>query len=95
MASNSSYFDQLGAQMGIDGRMTNSLIPGECAQIILLNQLHVPDDDCRQRFAATNRSYAEDGQVISDLGGSGAKPTMQLVIIPFHLMVKRSGCLRR
>lgn len=60
VANNSSYFDQLGAQMGIDGlydklinargmRSNNSPQPASTSR----------GDDCRQRFAATNRSYAD------------------------------------
>lgn len=79
VASNSSYFDQLGAQMGIDGlfdklrnspgmRKNNAPEPASTSQVTTAaNDLHQP----------TGRMQI-DGQVISDLGGSGAKPTMQL-----------------
>ncbi|EEC9888594.1 transglycosylase SLT domain-containing protein [Escherichia coli] len=79
VASNSSYFDQLGAQMGIDGlfdklrnspgmRKNNALEPASTSQVTTAaNDLQQP----------TSRMQI-DGQVISDLGGSGAKPTMQL-----------------
>ncbi|MEW1466164.1 lytic transglycosylase domain-containing protein, partial [Escherichia coli] len=79
VASNSSYFDQLGAQMGIDGlydklinargmRSNNSPQPASTSQVTTaVNDLQQP----------TGRMQI-DGQVISDLGGSGAKPTMQL-----------------
>ncbi|EMC3871876.1 lytic transglycosylase domain-containing protein [Escherichia coli] len=79
VANNSSYFDQLGAQMGIDGlydklinargmRSNNSPQPASTSQVTTAaNDLQQP----------TGRMQI-DGQVISDLGGSGAKPTMQL-----------------
>lgn len=79
VANNSSYFDQLGAQMGIDGlydklinargmRSNNSPQPDSTSQVTTVaNDLQQP----------TGRMQI-DGQVISDLGGSGAKPTMQL-----------------
>ncbi|EIH5488830.1 lytic transglycosylase domain-containing protein [Escherichia coli] len=79
VASNSSYFDQLGAQMGIDGlfdklrnspgmRKNNAPEPASTSQVTTaVNDLQQP----------TGRMQI-DGQVISDLGGSGAKPTMQL-----------------
>ncbi len=79
VASNSSYFDQLGAQMGIDGlfdklrnspgmRKNNAPEPASTSQMTTVaNDLQQP----------TGRMQI-DGQVISDLGGSGAKPTMQL-----------------
>lgn len=79
VANNSSYFDQLGAQMGIDGlydklinargmRSNNSPQPNSTSQVTTAaNDLQQP----------TGRMQI-DGQVISDLGGSGAKPTMQL-----------------
>ncbi|BEA19248.1 lytic transglycosylase domain-containing protein [Escherichia coli] len=79
VASNSSYFDQLGAQMGIDGlfdklrnspgmRKNNAPEPASTFQVTTAaNDLQQP----------TGRMQI-DGQVISDLGGSGAKPTMQL-----------------
>ncbi|EFN6763564.1 lytic transglycosylase domain-containing protein [Escherichia coli O45:H11] len=79
VANNSSYFDQLGAQMGIDGlydklinargmRSNNSPQPTSTSQVTTAaNDLQQP----------TGRMQI-DGQVISDLGGSGAKPTMQL-----------------
>ncbi|MBB7575914.1 transglycosylase SLT domain-containing protein [Escherichia coli] len=79
VANNSSYFDQLGAQMGIDGlydklinargmRSNNSPQPDSTSQVTTsANDLQQP----------TGRMQI-DGQVISDLGGSGAKPTMQL-----------------
>ncbi|HBM9793476.1 TPA: lytic transglycosylase domain-containing protein [Escherichia albertii] len=79
VANNSSYFDQLGAQMGIDGlydklinargmRSNNSPQPATTSQVTTAaNDLQQP----------TGRMQI-DGQVISDLGGSGAKPTMQL-----------------
>ncbi|EII8751101.1 lytic transglycosylase domain-containing protein, partial [Escherichia coli] len=76
VASNSSYFDQLGAQMGIDGlfdklrnspgmRKNNAPEPASTSQVTTAaNDLQQP----------TGRMQI-DGQVISDLGGSGAKPT--------------------
>ncbi|WP_113456568.1 lytic transglycosylase domain-containing protein [Escherichia coli] len=79
VANNSSYFDQLGAQMGIDGlfdklrnspgmRKNNAPEPAPTSQVTTaVNDLQQP----------TGRMQI-DGQVISDLGGSGAKPTMQL-----------------
>ncbi|EKJ3364942.1 transglycosylase SLT domain-containing protein [Escherichia coli] len=79
VANNSSYFDQLGAQMGIDGlydklinargmRSNNSPQPASTSLVTTAaNDLQQP----------TGRMQI-DGQVISDLGGSGAKPTMQL-----------------
>ncbi|HFV5774869.1 TPA: transglycosylase SLT domain-containing protein [Escherichia coli] len=79
VANNSSYFDQLGAQIGIDGlydklinargmRSNNSPEPASTSQVTTAaNDLQQP----------TGRMQI-DGQVISDLGGSGAKPTMQL-----------------
>ncbi|EJC1038536.1 lytic transglycosylase domain-containing protein [Escherichia coli] len=79
VANNSSYFGQLGAQMGIDGlydklinargmRSNNSPQPASTSQVTTAaNDLQQP----------TGRMQI-DGQVISDLGGSGAKPTMQL-----------------
>ncbi|EPK7777370.1 transglycosylase SLT domain-containing protein [Escherichia coli] len=79
VANNSSYFDQIGAQMGIDGlydklinargmRSNNSPQPASTSQVTTaVNDLQQP----------TGRMQI-DGQVISDLGGSGAKPTMQL-----------------
>ncbi|HHE2791427.1 TPA: transglycosylase SLT domain-containing protein [Escherichia coli] len=79
VTSNSSYFDQLGAQMGIDGlfdklrnspgmRKNNAPEPASTSQVTTAaNDLQQP----------TGRMQI-DGQVISDLGGSGAKPTMQL-----------------
>lgn len=79
VANNSSYFDQLGAQMGIDGlydklinargmRSNNSPQPASTSKVTTAaNDLQQP----------TGRMQI-DGQVISDLGGSGAKPTMQL-----------------
>lgn len=79
VASNSSYFDQLGAQMGIDGlfdklrnspgmRKNNAPEPASTSQVTTAaNDLQQP----------TGRMQI-DGQVISDLGGSGAKSTMQL-----------------
>ncbi|ELM9173137.1 lytic transglycosylase domain-containing protein [Escherichia coli] len=79
VASNSSYFDQLGAQMGIDGlfdklrnspgmRKNNAPEPASTSQVTTAaNDLQQP----------TGRMQI-DGQVISDFGGSGAKPTMQL-----------------
>ncbi|EHQ8143076.1 lytic transglycosylase domain-containing protein [Escherichia albertii] len=79
VASNSSYFDQLGAQMRIDGlfdklrnapgmRKSNAPEPATTSQVTTAaNDLQQP----------TGRMQI-DGQVISDLGGSGAKPTMQL-----------------
>ncbi|HCN0984669.1 TPA: transglycosylase SLT domain-containing protein [Escherichia coli] len=79
VANNSSYFDQLGAQMGIDGlydklinargmRSNNSPQPASTSQVTTAaNDLQQP----------TGRMQI-DAQVISDLGGSGAKPTMQL-----------------
>ncbi|MBZ4156810.1 lytic transglycosylase domain-containing protein, partial [Escherichia fergusonii] len=79
VANNSSYFDQIGAQMGIDGlfdklrnapgmRKSNAPEPASTSQVTTAaNDLQQP----------TGRMQI-DGQVISDLGGSGAKPTMQL-----------------
>ncbi|EEW5759229.1 lytic transglycosylase domain-containing protein [Escherichia coli] len=86
VANNSSYFDQLGAQMGIDGlydklinargmRSNNSPQPASTSQMTTAaNDLQQP----------TGRMQI-DGQVISDLGGSGAKPTMQLADNTFSL----------
>ncbi|EFD4969542.1 transglycosylase SLT domain-containing protein [Escherichia coli] len=79
VASNSSYFDQLGAQMGIDGlfdKLRNS--PGmrknNAPEPASTSQVTTATNDLQQ---PTGRMQI-DGQVISDLGGSGAKPTMQL-----------------
>ncbi|WP_024237594.1 transglycosylase SLT domain-containing protein [Escherichia coli] len=79
VASNSSYFDQLGAQMGIDGlfdKLRNS--PGmrknNAPEPASMSQVTTAANDLQQ---PTGRMQI-DGQVISDLGGSGAKPTMQL-----------------
>ncbi|EFA8072202.1 lytic transglycosylase domain-containing protein [Escherichia coli] len=79
VASNSSYFDQLGAQMGIDGlfdKLRNS--PG-------MRKNNVPEPDSTPQVTTAANDLQQptgrmqiDGQVISDLGGSGAKPTMQL-----------------
>ncbi|MEY6659609.1 transglycosylase SLT domain-containing protein [Escherichia coli] len=79
VASNSSYFDQLGAQMGIDGlfdKLRNS--PG-----MRKNNAPEPASTSKVTSAANDLQQPTgrmqiDGQVISDLGGSGAKPTMQL-----------------
>ncbi|WP_447227391.1 transglycosylase SLT domain-containing protein [Escherichia coli] len=79
VASNSSYFDQLGAQMGIDGlfdKLRNS--PG-----MRKNNAPEPASTSLVTTAANDLQQPTgrmqiDGQVISDLGGSGAKPTMQL-----------------
>ncbi|EFH3182210.1 transglycosylase SLT domain-containing protein [Escherichia coli] len=79
VASNSSYFDQLGAQMGIDGlfdKLRNS--PG-----MRKNNVPEPASTSLVTTAANDLQQPTgrmqiDGQVISDLGGSGAKPTMQL-----------------
>ncbi|EPR0770910.1 lytic transglycosylase domain-containing protein [Escherichia coli] len=79
VASNSSYFDQLGAQMGIDGlfdKLRNS--PG-----MRKNNAPEPASTFKVTTAANDLQQPTgrmqiDGQVISDLGGSGAKPTMQL-----------------
>lgn len=79
VASNSSYFDQLGAQMGIDGlfdKLRNS--PG-----MRKNNVPEPASTSKVTTAANDLQQPTgrmqiDGQVISDLGGSGAKPTMQL-----------------
>ncbi|HAH1362159.1 TPA: lytic transglycosylase domain-containing protein [Escherichia coli] len=79
VANNSSYFDQLGAQMGIDGlfdKLRNS--PG-----MRKNNAPEPASTSRVTTAANDLQQPTgrmqiDGQVISDLGGSGAKPTMQL-----------------
>ncbi|EFM2122266.1 transglycosylase SLT domain-containing protein [Escherichia coli] len=79
VASNSSYFDQLGAQMGIDGlfdKLRNS--PG-----MRKNNAPEPPSTSKVTTAANDLQQPTgrmqiDGQVISDLGGSGAKPTMQL-----------------
>ncbi|HCO5656247.1 TPA: transglycosylase SLT domain-containing protein [Escherichia coli] len=79
VASNSSYFDQLGAQMGIDGlfdKLRNS--PG-----MRKNNAPEPASTSKVTTAANDLQQPTgrmqiDGQVISDLGGSGAKPTMQL-----------------
>ncbi|EHW5092621.1 lytic transglycosylase domain-containing protein [Escherichia coli] len=79
VANNSSYFDQLGAQMGIDG-LYDKLINarGMCSnnspQPASTSQVTTAANDLQQ---PTGRMQI-DGQVISDLGGSGAKPTMQL-----------------
>lgn len=79
VTSNSSYFDQLGAQMGIDGlfdKLRNS--PGmrknNVPEPASTSQVTTAANDLQQ---PTGRMQI-DGQVISDLGGSGAKPTMQL-----------------
>ncbi|EPJ2428523.1 transglycosylase SLT domain-containing protein [Escherichia coli] len=79
VASNSSYFDQLGAQMGIDGlfdKLRNS--PGmrknNAPEPASTSLVTTATNDLQQ---PTGRMQI-DGQVISDLGGSGAKPTMQL-----------------
>lgn len=79
VASNSSYFDQLGAQMWIDGlfdKLRNS--PGmrknNVPEPASTSQVTTAANDLQQ---PTGRMQI-DGQVISDLGGSGAKPTMQL-----------------
>ncbi|EFA4742945.1 lytic transglycosylase domain-containing protein [Escherichia coli] len=79
VASNSSYFYQLGAQMGIDGlfdKLRNS--PGmrknNVPEPASTSQVTTAANDLQQ---PTGRMQI-DGQVISDLGGSGAKPTMQL-----------------
>ncbi|EBT5886137.1 TPA: transglycosylase SLT domain-containing protein [Salmonella enterica subsp. enterica serovar Mbandaka] len=79
VASNSSYFDQLGAQMGIDGlfdKLRNS--PG-------MRKNNVPEPASTSQVTTATNDLQQptgrmqiDGQVISDLGGSGAKPTMQL-----------------
>ena len=79
VASNSSYFDQLGAQMEIDGlfdKLRNS--PG-----MRKNNAPEPASTSKVTTAANDLQQPTgrmqiDGQVISDLGGSGAKPTMQL-----------------
>ncbi|EPT2338450.1 transglycosylase SLT domain-containing protein [Escherichia coli] len=79
VANNSSYFDQLGAQMGIDGlfdKLRNS--PG-----MRKNNAPEPASTSKVTTAANDLQQPTgrmqiDGQVISDLGGSGAKPTMQL-----------------
>ncbi|HBD5085307.1 TPA: transglycosylase SLT domain-containing protein [Escherichia coli] len=79
VANNSSYFDQLGAQMGIDGlfdKLRNS--PGmrknNAPELASTSLVTTAANDLQQ---PTGRMQI-DGQVISDLGGSGAKPTMQL-----------------
>ncbi|HGD7529573.1 TPA: transglycosylase SLT domain-containing protein [Escherichia coli] len=79
VASNSSYFDQLGAQMGIDG-LYDKLIN---ARGMRSNNSPQPDSTPQVTTAANDLQQPTgrmqiDGQVISDLGGSGAKPTMQL-----------------
>ncbi|MBF9760648.1 lytic transglycosylase domain-containing protein, partial [Escherichia coli] len=79
VASNSSYFDQLGAQMGIDG-LYDKLIN---ARGMRSNNSPQPDSTSQVTTAANDLQQPTgrmqiDGQVISDLGGSGAKPTMQL-----------------
>ena len=74
------YFDQLGVQMGIDGlfdKLRNS--PG-----MRKNNAPEPASTSKVTTAANDLQQPTgrmqiDGQVISDLGGSGAKPTMQLV----------------
>ncbi|MEF4451011.1 transglycosylase SLT domain-containing protein [Escherichia coli] len=79
VANNSSYFDQLGAQMEIDGlfdKLRNS--PG-----MRKNNAPEPASTSKVTTAANDLQQPTgrmqiDGQVISDLGGSGAKPTMQL-----------------
>ncbi|WP_238908394.1 lytic transglycosylase domain-containing protein [Escherichia coli] len=79
VANNSSYFDHLGAQMGIDGlfdKLRNS--PG-----MRKNNAPEPASTSLVTTAANDLQQPTgrmqiDGQVISDLGGSGAKPTMQL-----------------
>lgn len=79
VANNSSYFDQLGAQMGIDG-LYDKLIN---ARGMRSNNSPQPDSTPQVTTAANDLQQPTgrmqiDGQVISDLGGSGAKPTMQL-----------------
>ncbi|WP_112864668.1 transglycosylase SLT domain-containing protein [Escherichia coli] len=79
VANNSSYFDQLGAQMGIDG-LYDKLIN---ARGMRSNNSPQPDSTSQVTTAANDLQQPTgrmqiDGQVISDLGGSGAKPTMQL-----------------
>ncbi|HDS0744985.1 TPA: transglycosylase SLT domain-containing protein [Escherichia coli] len=79
VASNSSYFDQLGAQMGIDGlydKLINArgMRSNNSPQSASTSQMTTVANDLQQ---PTGRMQI-DGQVISDLGGSGAKPTMQL-----------------
>ncbi|HAX5088035.1 TPA: lytic transglycosylase domain-containing protein, partial [Escherichia coli] len=79
VANNSSYFDQLGAQMGIDG-LYDKLIN---ARGMRANNSPQPDSTSQVTTAANDLQQPTgrmqiDGQVISDLGGSGAKPTMQL-----------------
>ncbi|HIH3456120.1 transglycosylase SLT domain-containing protein [Escherichia coli] len=96
VASNSSYFDQLGAQMGIDGlfdklrnspgmRKNNAPEPASTSQVTTAaNDLQQP----------TGRMQI-DGQVISDLGGSGAKPTMQLADNTVRLFAQMTSLLAR
>lgn len=79
VANNSSYFDQLGAQMGIDG-LYDKLIN---ARGMRSNNFPQPNSTSQVTTAANDLQQPTgrmqiDGQVISDLGGSGAKPTMQL-----------------
>ncbi|MDM9280378.1 lytic transglycosylase domain-containing protein [Escherichia coli] len=79
VANNSSYFDQLGAQMGIDGlydKLINArgMRSNNSPETASTSQVTTAANDLQQ---PTGRMQI-DGQVISDLGGSGAKPTMQL-----------------
>lgn len=79
VANNSSYFDQLGAQMGIDGlydKLINArgMRSNNYPQPASTSQVTTAANDLQQ---PTGRMQI-DGLVISDLGGSGAKPTMQL-----------------
>ncbi|EPI8975131.1 transglycosylase SLT domain-containing protein [Escherichia albertii] len=79
VANNSSYFDHLGAQMGIDGlfdklRNAPGMRKSNAPEPATTSQVTTAADDLQQ---PTGRMQI-DGQVISDLGGSGAKPTMQL-----------------
>ncbi|WP_425270036.1 transglycosylase SLT domain-containing protein [Escherichia albertii] len=79
VTNNSSYFDKLGAQMGIDGlydKLINArgMRSNNSPQSASTSQVTTAANDLQQ---PTGRMQI-DGQVISDLGGSGAKPTMQL-----------------
>lgn len=77
--ANSSYFAEIGNQIGVDGlydklinaRGMRTNVPSQPAAS---PQVVTASSDLQQ---PTGRMQI-DGQVISDLGGSGAKPTMQL-----------------
>ncbi|GHM10462.1 hypothetical protein ECZU41_51300 [Escherichia coli] len=80
--------------MGIDG-LYDKLINAGNALKFSSTSLHVPVTTAANDLQQPTGRMQIDGQVISDLGGSGAKPTMQLADNTVSLMVKRSGCLRR